>query len=185
MNDTAGEFWQFYTDDLPAATQFQLNLTDSSGNALCESWPLSSFPAPGQTVERVRLLFYTCAGGPEGSYQGINQRTGSLPTAIRNRILRRGLSFAPNATIANGDHIYWDLHTWRGAGAGELSPRGLQSNFHFGAQVYGGHNEMALKAAAGPQIVPVYGTDFRSTPVFFIQDDHDHWENCHPDSAVP
>jgi len=31
--------------------------------------------------------------------------------------------------------------------------------------------------AAGPQIVPVYGADFRSTPVFFLQDDHDHWEN--------
>ena len=34
-----------------------------------------------------------------------------------------------------------------------------------------------MKAAAGPQIVPLYGTDFRSIPVFFIQDDHDHWEN--------
>ena len=34
-----------------------------------------------------------------------------------------------------------------------------------------------MKAAAGPQIVPVYGSDFRSTPVFFLQDDHDHWEN--------
>jgi hypothetical protein len=34
-----------------------------------------------------------------------------------------------------------------------------------------------MKAAAGSQIIPVYGTDFRSTPVFFLQDDHDHWEN--------
>ncbi len=38
-------------------------------------------------------------------------------------------------------------------------------------------NEAALKAAAGPQIVPVYGIDFRSTPIAFLQDDHDHWEN--------
>ena len=33
------------------------------------------------------------------------------------------------------------------------------------------------KRAAGPQIVPVYGTDFRSIPVFFLQDDHDYFEN--------
>jgi len=40
--------------------------------------------------------------------------------------------------------------------------------------VLGGSNEMALKLAAGPQIVPLYGTTFRSTPVYFLQDDHDH-----------
>ncbi len=180
MNDTAGEFWQFYTEELPAATRFELSLLDASGDSLCESWPLSTFPEPDQSVDRVRLLFYTCAGGPEGSYQGIGQRSGNLPVAIRNRILRRGLSFAPDAAIANGDHIYWDLHTWQGEGAGELSARGLESNFNFDAQVYGGHNEQAMKAAVGPQIIPVYGTDFRSTPVFFIQDDHDHWENDSP-----
>jgi hypothetical protein len=27
------------------------------------------------------------------------------------------------------------------------------------------------------QIIPTYGTDFRSTPVFFLQDDHDHFDN--------
>ena len=43
--------------------------------------------------------------------------------------------------------------------------------------MFGASNETAMKAAAGPQIVPVYGSDFRSTPVFFLQDDHDHWEN--------
>jgi hypothetical protein len=43
--------------------------------------------------------------------------------------------------------------------------------------VFGSSNETVLKLAAGPQIVPTYGTDFRSTPVFFLQDDHDHFEN--------
>ncbi|MEQ8953930.1 MAG: alkaline phosphatase D family protein [Gammaproteobacteria bacterium] len=180
MNDTAGEFWQFYIEDLPPATRFELSLFDANNRSLCDSWPLSTFPEPGQDVERARLLFYTCAGGPEGGYQGIGQRTGNLPTAIRNRILRRALSFAPDAVIANGDHIYWDLHTWQGEGAGELSPAGRESNFDFNAQVYGGHNEKAMKAAVNPQIIPVYGNDFRSTPVFFIQDDHDHWENDSP-----
>ena len=72
--------------------------------------------------ERVRVLFYTCAGGPEGEYLGVGDRRGNLPIAIRQRLLKRGLSFAPQAAVANGDHIYWDLHTWQGDRAGELSP---------------------------------------------------------------
>ena len=44
-------------------------------------------------------------------------------------------------------------------------------------RVLGSENETILKRAAGPQIAPVYGTDFRSTPMFFIQDDHDYYEN--------
>ena len=28
---------------------------------------------------------------------------------VRNRLLRRGLSSEPDAVIANGDHVYWDL----------------------------------------------------------------------------
>jgi hypothetical protein len=180
MSDTAGEFWQFYVEELTPDTRYELSLLDAAGNALCDAWPLATFPAPDQHVERLRLLCFTCAGGPEGSYSGIGERSGSLPTAIRNRLLRRALAFAPDAAIANGDHIYWDLHTWQGEGAGQLSPAGRESAFDFAARVFGGHNEAALKLAAGPQIVPVYGTDFRSTPVFFLQDDHDHWENDSP-----
>ena len=126
------------------------------------------------------VLFYSCAGGREGEYFGIGDRRGNLPIAIRQRLLRRGLSFAPQAAVANGDHIYWDLHTWQGEQAGELSPQGQQSNFDFAARVMGGSNEEAMKLAAGPQIVPLYGTTFRSTPVYFLQDDHDHWENDSP-----
>ena len=70
------------------------------------------------------MLFFTCAGGPGGTYSGIGDRSGFLPTAIRNRLLRRALSFEPDAAIANGDHIYWDLHTWQGENAGQLSPSG-------------------------------------------------------------
>jgi hypothetical protein len=43
--------------------------------------------------------------------------------------------------------------------------------------VLGSANELILKRVAGPQIASVYGTEFRSTPVFFIQDDHDYFEN--------
>jgi hypothetical protein len=180
LNDTSGEFWEFYATELQPDTEYELSLQDSGGNSLCESWPLSTFPAPQQNPEQVRVLFYTCAGGPEGEYFGIGDRRGNLPIAIRQRLLRRGLSFVPQAAVANGDHIYWDLHTWQGDRAGELSPAGQQSNFDFAARVMGGSNEEAMKLAAGPQIAPLYGTAFRSTPVYFLQDDHDHWENDSP-----
>jgi len=177
MNDTAGEHWQFYATDLEPGRRYSLSLEAADGRALCEPWPLSTFPAPDARPDRFRLLFFTCAGGPGGSYDGIGQRAGFLPTVIRNRLLRRALSFAPDAAVANGDHIYWDLHTWQGDNAGQLSPSGRRSNFDFSDTVFGASNETAMKAAAGPQIVPVYGSDFRSTPMFFLQDDHDHWEN--------
>ena len=180
VNDTSGEFWQFYATELQSDTEYELSLRDSGGNALCEPWPLSTFPAPQQNPEQVRVLFYTCAGGPEGEYFGIGDRRGNLPIAIRQRLLKRGLSFTPQAAVANGDHIYWDLHTRQGDQAGELSPAGQRSNFDFAARVMGGSNEEAMKLAAGPQIAPLYGTAFRSTPVYFLQDDHDHWENDSP-----
>ncbi|MBM3808674.1 MAG: hypothetical protein FJW22_10845 [Acidimicrobiia bacterium] len=180
MNDTAGAFWQFYAEDLIPAIRYRLSLRDSGGASLCEPWPLSTFPSPDQRPEQARVLFYTCAGGPQGSYSGIGNRSGNLPTEIRNRLLRRGLAFAPDAVVANGDHIYWDLHAWQGKNAGDLSSAGRQSNFDYQGRVFGGSNEAALRLAVDPQIIPVYGTDFRSTPVFFLQDDHDHWENDSP-----
>lgn len=179
-NDSQGQFWQFYVSELRPETEYTLSLHDRGGDALCDSWPLSTFPNRQQSPEHLRVLFYTCAGGPEGQYFGIGDRRGNLPIAIRRRLLRRGLAFAPQAAVANGDHIYWDLHTWQGENAGELSPAGQQSDFDFAARVMGGSNEQAMKLAAGPQIVPLYGTDFRSTPMYFLQDDHDHWENDSP-----
>ena len=180
LNDTTGIFWQFYAAELRPDTEYELSLQDGDGNSLCEPWPLSTFPTPQQNPDQVRILFYTCAGGREGEYFGIGDRRNNLPIAIRQRLLRRGLSFGPQAAVANGDHIYWDLHSWQGPQAGELSPQGRQSNFDFAARVMGGSNENAMKLAAGPQIVPLYGAAFRSTPVYFLQDDHDHWENDSP-----
>ncbi len=177
MNGTDGRFWQFYITGLEPGRSHELALVASNGSSLCEPWSLSTFPPTDARPERFRVLFFTCAGGPEGTYEGIGDRRGNLPTPIRNRLLRRGLSFEPDAVVANGDHVYWDLHTWSGSLSGELSQRARTSNFDFAASVYGTRNEAALHLAAGSQIVPVYGTDFRSTPVFFLQDDHDHWEN--------
>jgi hypothetical protein len=77
--------------------------------------------------------------------------------------------------VANGDHVYWDLHSPRIPPERRDNTR-LES-FTRSALVFGSKNESVLKLAAGPQIVPVYGTDFRSTPVFFLHDDHDYFDN--------
>jgi hypothetical protein len=122
------------------------------------------------------VLFFTCAGGPEGTLgRADGRQTGNLPTALRNRLLRRGLSFQPDAAVANGDHVYWDLHAPR-TPPGQRNTTRLDS-FNRSALIFGDRNETVLKLAAAPQIVPVYGTDFRSTPVFFLQDDHDYFDN--------
>jgi hypothetical protein len=171
MNDTAGECWQFYATGLSPARPFVLSLTAADGSALCQPWELSTFPSADARPERCRVLFFTCAGGPESD----SLTVGNLPTAVRNRLLRRALSFRPDAAVANGDHVYWDLHAPR-AGAAGLNTARLKE-FNQSAPVFATTNETVLKRVAAPQIVPVYGTDFRSTPVFFLQDDHDYFDN--------
>ncbi len=171
MNDTRGEFWQFRAAGLQPGRRYTLSLTDKNRKALCEPWELSTFPQADSHPGRFRVLFFTCAGGHDG--------LAFLPSATRNRLLRRALTFQPDAVVANGDHVYWDLLSpegGRGLGASAGAKR-LAGEFSRSAVVFGTDNETVLKRAAGPQIVPIYGTDFRSTPVFFLQDDHDYFEN--------
>jgi hypothetical protein len=170
MGDTRGEHWHFYATDLKPRTRYTLSLADTKGRSLCEPWELATFPNPDERPDTFRLLIYTCGGGHE-----VHK---FLPTAVRNRLLRRGLSFQPDAVVANGDQVYWDLLAPVG-GKIFQTPEAvkLAGSFDRSAIVLGGDNETVLKRAAGPQIVPVYGTDFRSTPVFFMQDDHDYFDN--------
>ena len=170
MNDTAGECWQFYASGLAPGRRHALSLTGANGKPLCEHWDVSTFPSPDVRPDRCRVLFFTCAGGPENTGP-----EGNLPTAIRNRLLRRALSFQPQAAVANGDHVYWDLHQPRVPR--ERRTNTLLNSFNHSGLVFGDKNETVLKLAAAPQIVPVYGSDFRSTPVFFLQDDHDYFDN--------
>ena len=171
MGDTRGEHWHFYVTDLKPSRPYRLALTGAKGRRLCEPWELATLPGPDERPQSFRLLIYTCAGGHE-----IHK---FLPTATRNRLLRRALSFQPQAMVANGDHIYWDLLAPVGKTLLGMSPeaQAYSPTFDRSQVVLGGDNEAILKRVAGPQIVPVYGTDFRSTPVFFMQDDHDYFDN--------
>jgi hypothetical protein len=177
MNDSEGAFWEFHASGLQPGRQYSLSLAASDGKNLCEPWNLSTFPARTSTPDSFRVLFFTCAGGPE-NFTGNPEdalTTGNLPTAVRNRLLRRALSFQPQAAVANGDHVYWDLHTPRLPPGRQNDAR--ERSFNRSALIFGDTNETVLKRAAGQQIIPVYGTDFRSTPVFFVQDDHDYFDN--------
>ena len=177
-NDSRGEFWQFDVPGLKPNSTYQLALTTSAGRPLCESWSLRTFPAPNAQPEQLRLLMYTCAGGHD-VFTPVDGKTKFLPVAVRHRLLRRALSFQPDALIANGDHVYWDLTAPKMKGMlGAWPPaREYAGPFNPMLPVLGTPNETFLKRAAGPQIAPLYGTLCRSTPVFFIQDDHDFFDN--------
>jgi hypothetical protein len=171
-SDHAGRFWRWDVDGLAAGRPHELRLRDGRGRTLTEPWEIKTFPRPQSRPERVRLLIFTCPGGHDAIQQyGIFQ-----PTRVRNRLLRRGLSFEPDAVIANGDHVYWDLEAPPTAVTMGLSPIGRQQIGTFDPDKPK-HNAALLTRAAGPQIVDVYGVDCRSVPVFFLTDDHDYYEN--------
>jgi phosphodiesterase/alkaline phosphatase D-like protein len=173
--DTEGKFWEFDAHNLQPSRTYRLALIDAAGRPLGDPWPIRTFPDPQDEPAKLRLAIYTCAGGHD--VNGTH-----LPIPTRVRLLKRALSFEPDALIANGDHVYWDLRTVRAKQSG-ASPKAeaFAGRFDRVAPVLGSANEAVLKRAVGPQIVPLYGTLCRSTPVFFLQDDHDYFENDEAD----
>ena len=177
--DTERRFFSFDAPGLEADTEYALQLL-GGGEALCDPWPLRTFPSPSAQPESVRFLAYTCAGGHAES--GF-----FLPLAVRRRLLRRALSFRPRALIAIGDHIYWDQRTVLYNRSEERGRRSREFYERIGwldlsLPVLGTSNETSIKAAVGPQIAELYGVMLRSTPSYFVSDDHDYYEN---DDADP
>src|SRR5207249_4958853 len=161
MSDTRGAFWHFDAAGLRPAQPYRLSLVGEQGRALCEPWELATFPAPDERPQQLRVLFFSCAGGHEAMT--------FLPPAVRNRLFRRALSFQPQAAVANGDHVYWDLLsplTSKRYGASAEAEK-IAGKFDRAGIVLGSENETILKRAVDPQIAPIYGADFRSTPMFF------------------
>ena len=177
--DTERRFFSFDAPGLEPDTEYPLQLL-GGGEALCDPWPLRTFPLPSTQPESVRFLAYTCAGGHAES--GF-----FLPLAVRRRLLRRALSFRPRALIAIGDHVYWDQRTVLYNRGEERGRRSREFYERIGwldltLPALGTSNETSLKAAVGPQIAELYGVMLRSTPSYFVSDDHDYYEN---DDADP
>jgi hypothetical protein len=179
-NPGDGSFWQFDVAGLEPATSYLLSLTGGDRRSLCEPWPISTFPAPDSMPLHLRLMIYTCGGGHDALNSGLpDGKINWLPSALRRRLLARGLSFKPDALIANGDQIYWDLRAPKASQGSGASAKGIAfaGTFDRAQPVFGTDNEVAFLRATGPQIVPQYGALCRSTPVFFMQDDHDYFDN--------
>ncbi|MFN7919640.1 MAG: hypothetical protein U0Q16_06060 [Bryobacteraceae bacterium] len=178
--DSAGAFWAFDLAGLAPAATHPLQLLDARGKALCDPWPLRTLPHPDSTVDRFRLFIYTCAGGHDAVRIPDSDKPYWVSLANRRKLLATGLATNPDAIIANGDHVYWDQRFARGAMTTAASPLVRQvmgGDFERDLPVIGTPNESRLLRAVTPQIADLYGTMFRSVPTFFVQDDHDYFEN--------
>lgn len=182
--DSEGRYYRFHIPGLEPGRQYELQLTDGT-RPITDAWLLKTFPHPQDRPQSVRLLTYTCAGGYPGLGDPGNEAF--LPLAIRQRLLARALSFQPDALIANGDQIYWDQKTQLEHRAPERSAamRAFYESVGMldtSLPATAPGNEAAIKAACEPQIAHLYGVSLRSTPSYFLGDDHDYYENdeAHP-----
>ncbi|MFV2034294.1 MAG: hypothetical protein ACC631_04145 [Halocynthiibacter sp.] len=186
MTDTNRYFWSFDAPGLQPATTYELELIEEGGRRLCDPWILKTFPALNANPQKFRLMVYTCAGG----HQDARLPGGGpvfLPLADRIRLLRRGLAFKPQGIVANGDHVYWDLRAGKSVaflGGSAIAKRLDATSFDRALPVLGTRNEGKLKRIVNPQISELYGTMLRSTPVWFLLDDHDYFENDHADDQI-
>ena len=169
--ETHGEFFVFDASGLTPDREYRLELRVGQTFQI-EPWTLRTMPRVDASPQSLRILAYTCAGGHE-------QMPIHLSTAVRRRMLQRAMSFAPDVVVANGDHVYWDLTLGLSAqllGGSPLAQE-IAGTFDRSVPVLGTENEGVLKRAVDNQIAELYGTLFRSVPVFFLTDDHDYFEN--------
>jgi len=191
MRDSKGFFWAFDCPELEAETEYELQLFEANV-ALCDSWPLKTFPKPSSDPEHLRLMIYSCAGGHPKVQDMLpvpDKEKESPDHFARKRIelLHRGISLNPDALIIIGDTVYWDLN---GNGKKRLGtmqdPRAidLAGKFDESLPILGTENEEVLKRVVSPQIIDLYGTACRSTPIFIFNDDHDYFENDEANDAI-
>lgn len=169
--DSERRFWMFDVRGLTSKRRYTLEL-EKRRCLFFGPWELATFPAPDALPEHFRVLIYTCAGGHDlfSLY---------APLPVRRRLLGRGLDFEPDAVIAVGDHVYWDLRSFPNAlltGASQKAKE-FAGEFDREAPILHHANEHVLKRAVDGQIADLYGTMLRSVPVFFVRDDHDYFED--------
>lgn len=182
QTDSKGRFWTFHVGGLTPDTTYELQLLE--GDVVVEAaWPLKTFPAREARPDAFRLMTYTCAGGGDGF--GFGKRQFFKPHAFRQKLFDQGLAQKPDAVLAIGDHIYYDLKGQDSPSAGKGLIRvfaGIYLRWKYGsfdrtAPIIGTGNEKTLKTICDEQIADLYGTRFKSVPVFFLPDDHDYFEN--------
>ncbi len=180
-----GRYWRFDVPDLTADRPYRLQI-NSPGAGQTDPWTIRTLPAPGSTPQSFRLLTYTCAGGDEAS--GAGARRSFNPIQVRQALLERALSFRPDAVIANGDHVYWDQETAfsrpTGAAIREYY-RNKTGLFDLGVAAASQANTDVLSKVGDAQIAELYGVAFRSTPMWFVRDDHDYFDNDQVIDGVP
>ena len=183
QTDRDGRFWAFDAGKLQPGHPHELQLLNAAKKPLCDPWTLKTLPDPSERPRKFRLLIYTCAGGDE-RLTGRNGNKGYLTLTQRGALLDRALSFQPDAVIANGDHIYWDLR--QSTHPQKYTPQVVAKIGHFvrDQPVLGTPNEDVLRNVGDQQIAGLYGTRMRSLPVFFLQDDHDYFENDDADEQM-
>jgi hypothetical protein len=184
--DIEGRFWYFDVPGLQNDTQYNLQLIANNGKTkLCDSWPLKTFPDPDSKPQKLRILAYTCAGGYDGpTFKG---KTGMLDMHARKKLLEKGMSFNPDIVIANGDHIYWDLQTSLNKPTAEFYKKEIESKFgalDISMPFNTTKNLPIFESVCDYQIAGLYGNTLRSTPSFFLTDDHDMFENDEFDSKL-
>jgi hypothetical protein len=155
--DSDGQFWLFDVPGLRPDTAYSLRLDGG------EPWTLRTFAPPDATVERFRLLVYTCAGGHDAmSIEGTRDAYWvSIPA--RRALLSRALREKPDAMVAIGDHVYWDLRYGRGTGRLPIGQQPwaralMGDDFDRSLPVIETRNETILKRAVDRQIAELYGT---------------------------
>ena len=177
--DIEGRYWSFRVGSLNPDSSVVLQLVTGE-TKLCDPWPLRTMPRPNQAVSSFRLLSFTCAGGDPTMAGPAGEAF--RPIEIRRRLLARALSFAPQAVISNGDHVYWDQTTWLESRNKQIAAAadafyGKFGRFDRSLPPLGTKNENVIRRIGEAQIASVYGTSLRSTPSYFVADDHDYFEN--------
>jgi len=182
--DREGKHWQFISDKLLSDTSYELELS-SEKESIFKPWQLKTFPDPESEVKNISMMAFTCAGGGDGFKASGKEFFKSFK--FRQKIFDEGLSKNPDFAISIGDHIYFDL---RGENFPPIGRNSKLIKFFVGGYLkfrYGvfnrsesadsENNETILKKIGNEQIAALYGTKFKSTPIFFIPDDHDYFEN--------
>jgi hypothetical protein len=186
QTDPQGRFWRFDAPSLQPATPYELRLTDPSGAPLCDAWPLKIFPAPDTPPDRLRILAFTCAGGYDSP--PLEGKTFFLDMAARRRLLARGMSYRPDVVIANGDHLYWDIETSLNKPFAKFIQDEMWAKFggalDLTVPMLHAKNASIFTGICDYQIAGLYGNTLRSTPAYFVTDDHDMFENDEFDNRV-